>query len=172
MLKTTVTIVTIWKKICPAFGFSRVKHYSWPKGPKRIKESIKNVQRGTQNSKMFLVEALYPRGGGSLIFFAYVDSDPASTVHPKKNIRNFKHPQKIFEILAAQKNIPILCLDLKKDPKLHRNDLQTSPILWWPPKNIHKIFIPPKNIHLKTKKNIEIQNFEPKKWAKPTYVWK
>ena len=45
------------------------------------------------------------------------------------------------------------------------------------PKNIHKIFIPLKNIHflfifLKTPKNIEIQNFEPKKWAEPTYVWK
>ena len=27
-------------------------------------------------------------------------------------------------------------------------------------------------IFLKTQKNIEIQNFEPKKWAEPTYVWK
>ena len=39
-----------------------------------------------------------------------------------------------------------------------------SPILWWPQKNIHKIFIPKKIfIFLKTQKNIEIQNFEPKK---------
>ena len=68
-------------------------------------------------------------GGGTLIFSAYVGSDPASTVHPKKNIRNFKHPKKIFEILATQKNIPILYLDLKKDPKLNRSDPQTSPIL-------------------------------------------
>ena len=38
---------------------------------------------------------------------------------------------------------------------MHRNDPQTGPILWWHPppppkkkkKNIHKIFIPPKNIH-------------------------
>ena len=42
-----------------------------------------------------------------------------------------------------------------------------SPILWWPPKNIHKIFIPPKIfIFLKTPKNIEIQNFEPKKMTR------
>ena len=27
-------------------------------------------------------------------------------------------------------------------------------------------------IFLKTPKNIEIQNFEPKKWTEPTYVWK
>ena len=27
---------------------------------------------------------------------------------------------------------------------MHRNDPQTSPILWWPQKNIHKIFITPK----------------------------
>ena len=68
-------------------------------------------------------------GGGTLIFSAYVGSDPASTIHPQKNIRNFKHPKKIFEILATPKNIPILYLDLKKDPKLHRNDPQTSSIL-------------------------------------------
>ena len=55
-------------------------------------------------------------GGGTLIFSAYVGSDPASTVHPPKNIRNFKHPKKIFEILATPKNIPILYLDLKKRP--------------------------------------------------------
>ena len=54
----------------------------------------------------------------------------------------------MFEILATQKNIPILYIDLKKkDTKLHRNDPQTSPILRWPQKNIHKIYIPPKNIN-------------------------
>ena len=71
---------------------------------------------------------LGPRGV-ALIFSAYVGSDPTSTIHPPKNIRNFKHPKKIFEILATSKNIRILCLDLKKDPKLLRNDPQTSPIL-------------------------------------------
>ena len=36
--------------------------------------------------------------------------------------------------------------------------------MWWPQKNIHKVFIPKKIfIFLKTQKNIEIQNFEPKK---------
>ena len=45
--------------------------------------------------------------GGTLIFTAYVGSDPGSTVHPK-NIRNLKHPKKIFEIFATQKNILIL----------------------------------------------------------------
>ena len=36
------------------------------------------------------------------------------------------------------------------------------PILWWPQKNIHKIFIPRKIlIFLKIQKNIEIQSFEP-----------
>ena len=39
-----------------------------------------------------------------------------------------------------------------------------SPILWWPQKYIHKIFIPQKIfIFLKIPKNIEIQNFEPQK---------
>ena len=31
--------------------------------------------------------------GGTLIFSSYIDSDPASTVHPPpKNIKNFKYP--------------------------------------------------------------------------------
>ena len=39
------------------------------------------------------------------------------------------------------------------------------------PKNIHKIFIP-RNIYFsENPQNIEIQNFEPKKWPEPTYVW-
>ena len=59
--------------------------------------------------------ALAQGGGGTLIFSAYVGSDPASTVHPKI-IRNFKHPNKIFEIFATQKNMPILYIYLKKRP--------------------------------------------------------
>ena len=53
--------------------------------------------------------------GGTLIFSTYAGSEPASTVHPKTN-QEFQAPQKIFEILATQKNIPILYLDLKKRP--------------------------------------------------------
>ena len=46
-----------------------------------------------------------------------------------------------------------------------------SPILWWPPKNIRKIFIPQKIfIFLKPPKNNEIQNFEPKKMTR-AYLW-
>ena len=86
-------------------------------------------------------------GGGRVLYFFHIRTlGPSIYRSPKKNIRNFKHPKKIFEILATPKNIQFLYLDLKKDPKLHRNDPQTSPILWWPQKNIHKILIPPKNI--------------------------
>ena len=45
-----------------------------------------------------------PRGG-TLIFSAYVGSDPASTVHPKK-YQEFQAPKKIFEILATKKKYP------------------------------------------------------------------
>ena len=56
-------------------------------------------------------------GGGTHIFFsAYVGWGPASTSHPIKNIRYFKHPKKIFEILATKKNTPILYFDFKKRP--------------------------------------------------------
>ena len=70
------------------------------------------IQRKTVISNcIYLLHQVYiitRGGGGTLIFSAYVGSDPASTVHPPKNIRNFKHPKKIFEILATPKIIPIL----------------------------------------------------------------
>ena len=44
-----------------------------------------------------------PGGGGTFIFSACVGLDPASTVHPKKiSGISFKHPRKIFEILATK----------------------------------------------------------------------
>ena len=50
---------------------------------------------------------------------------------------------------------------------MHRNDPKYSPILWWPQKNIHKIFIPQKILNfLKTPKNVEIKNFEPQKMVR------
>ena len=52
------------------------------------------------------IEYKNPRGGGgTLIFASYVGSGPASFLR-LKNIRNFKHPKQIFEILATPKNIP------------------------------------------------------------------
>ena len=61
-------------------------------------------------------------GAGTLNFSAYVGSDPASTLHPPKNIRNFKHPKKLFEILETPKIPPFCTLTLRKDLKMHRND--------------------------------------------------
>ena len=88
-------------------------------------------------------------GVGTPIFFHIRRLGPSINCSPPKKYQNFKHPKKIFEILATPKNIPILYLDLKKDPIMHRNDPQTSPIFVMTPKNTcnHKIFIPPKNIH-------------------------
>ena len=58
--------------------------------------------------------AITALGGGGLSFFSsYVGSGPAPTLHPQK-YQEFQAPQKIFEILAAQKIPPILYLDLKK----------------------------------------------------------
>ena len=80
-------------------------------------------------------------------------------------------PQKIFEILATPKISPICTLTLRTDQTFIEMAAETSPVLWWPPKNIHKIFIPPKTfICLKTPKNIEIENFESPKMV-PAYVY-
>ena len=51
--------------------------------------------------------SILKRGGWVLSFFsAYVGLGLVSTVHPKK-IKNFKHPPKLFEMLATPKNIPL-----------------------------------------------------------------
>ena len=60
------------------------------------------------------------RGGvlSSHFFYIFLNgSGPASTVHPPKNIRNFKHPKKKYlKFYQPQKISPILYLDLKKRP--------------------------------------------------------
>ena len=110
-------------------------------------------------------------GGGTLIFSAYVGSDPASTVHPKK-YQKFQAPQKNIWNFSNPPKISQFCtLTLKKDPKLHRNDPQTSPFCDDPKKISTKSSYPKKIfIFLKTPKNIEIQNFEPKKMDR-AYVY-
>ena len=60
--------------------------------------------------------------GGTLNFSTYVGSGPSIYPSPPKNIRNFKHPQKILEILATQKISPFCTMTLRKDPKMHRNN--------------------------------------------------
>ena len=55
-------------------------------------------------------------GGGTLIFSAYIGSDPASTVHPQKKYQEFQAPQKNIWNFSNPKKIPILYLDLKKRP--------------------------------------------------------
>ena len=77
-------------------------------------KDIKHIRRDLH------LDAWVPRGGGGgggySKFFLIRRLGPSIYRSPPKNIRNFKHPKKIFEILATQKNIPILYLDLKKRP--------------------------------------------------------
>ena len=53
-------------------------------------------------------------GGGYSNFFRIRRLGPSIYRSPKKNIRNFKHPKKIFEILATQKISQFCTLTLKK----------------------------------------------------------
>ena len=101
--------------------------------------------------------------GGTLFFSAYVRSDPASTVHPPKNVRNFKHPKKYLKLKQSQKISQFCTLTLKKTLNCIEMTLKLAQFCDdRPPKNIHKILIPQKIfIFLKTPKNMEIQNFEP-----------
>ena len=68
---------------------------------------IKVYRRLLGRPVLKLLSCWSPRGGGgTLIFSAYVGSDPASTLHPKKLSGISSTPNKIFEILASQKSIP------------------------------------------------------------------
>ena len=88
---------------------------------------------------------------------------------------------KIFEILATLKKIfPFCTLTLRKYPKMHEVTPKIAQFCDDPhnyPQNLHILLntlisdprpLPPKKN--KNKKNIEIQNFELPKWAKPTYI--
>ena len=68
------------------------------------------------NTLFDTVNEIKAQGGGYSNFFRIRRLGPSIYRSPQKNIRNFKHPKKIFEIFATQKNIPILYLDLKKRP--------------------------------------------------------
>ena len=101
----------------------------------------------------------HPQGGYSN-FFHIRRLGPSIYCSPPKNIRIFKHPPKISQFCT---------LTLKKDPKTHRNDPQTSQFCDDPKKNIHKNLHTQKNIHFSQNPpppKIEIQNFEPQKMGR------
>ena len=68
---------------------------------------------------------------------------PFLAIFTPKQYQEFQAPQKLFEYLATPKNTPILYIDLKKKTYMQEMTPKCNPILWWPPKNIHKISIPP-----------------------------
>ena len=122
-------------------------------------------------TKNVTVTKLTNAQGGYSNFFCIRRLGPSIYCSPKKNIRNFKHPKKLSEILATQKNIPILYQDLiKKTLKCIEMTLKLAQYCDDPKKISTKSPYPKKIIvFLKTPKNIEIQNFEPQKIA-PAYV--
>ena len=111
--------------------------------------------------------------GGDSYFFCTRRLRPPFTVHPPKKSRISSTPKNIWNFSNPKKISQFCTLTLKKDPKLHRNDPQTSPILWWPPKISTKSSYP-KNIHFSEnpKKVLKFRILNPKKWADPTYMWK
>ena len=71
--------------------------------------------------QLILDEPISPRGG-TLIFSAYVGSDPASTVHPKKISEISSTPKKYVKFLQPKKISRFCIITLRKDPKIHRNN--------------------------------------------------
>ena len=72
--------------------------------------------------KIFMgVKLFIATPGGYSHFFFIRRLGPSIYRSPPNNIRNFKHPKKYLKFWATQILSPILYLDLKKDPKMHRN---------------------------------------------------
>ena len=58
--------------------------------------TLPKLQEDNRKCKIIVTnKAFESQGRGTLLFSLYVGSGPASTVHPKINIRNFKHPKNI-----------------------------------------------------------------------------
>ena len=81
-----------------------------------------------------------------------------------KNIWNFSNPKKYPNSVPWPWKKTLNCIEMTLKLAQFCDDPKKISTKSWYPK---KIFI-----FLKTQKNIEIQNFEPKKWTEPTYVWK
>ena len=62
-------------------------------------------------------------GGGTLIFSAYVGSDPASALHPQKISGISSTPKNIWNFSNPKKYPQFCTLPLRKDLKMHRNYL-------------------------------------------------
>ena len=102
--------------------------------------------------------------GGTLIFSTYVGSGPSIYRSSKTNFRNFKHPKKIFEILATQKISQFCTLTLKKTLKCKEMTLKLAQFCDDPkiyPQNLHI----PKNIHFfwKSQKILKFRILTPPK---------
>ena len=114
----------------------------------KILPSATRVTFGYRQLPMAITQGV----GVHSFFSSYIGSGPATTIHQKKKYQEFQAPKKNIWIFSDPKKYSSFCtLTLRKDPKMHINDRAYSPILWQPPKNIHKIFVPPKIlISLKT----------------------
>ena len=88
ILTVTAGLHTIYKQVSPCFpwflhGPETISNQVWPR----------------------ILCLLHAQGGYSN-FFPIRRLGPSICPSPQKNIRNFKHPKKIFEILTTPKNIP------------------------------------------------------------------
>ena len=112
-------------------------------------------------------------GGGTLIFSAYVGSDPASTVHPKKISGISSTPKKNWNFSNPQKISQFCTLTLKKTLKCIEKTLKLAHFCVDPQKISTKSSYPKKILFfLKTPKNMKFRILNPKKWSEPTYVCK
>ena len=117
---------------------------------------------------------LYHIPGGYSNFFFFIRRLGPSIYYSTRKYQEFQAPQKDIWNFSNPKKYPPFCtLTLRKTIKCIEMTPKYSPILWWPPKNIHKILMPQKIfIFMKTQKIMKLKFWNPKKWPKPTNVRK
>ena len=102
--------------------------------------------------------------GGYSHFFLKRRLWPSIYCLPQKYIRNSRHtPKNIISFSNSQNIFPSCTHDLRKDPNIHRNEPKNSPVLQWPPKNIHKFLIHQKYLYFwKLQKVLKFKFWTPK----------
>ena len=110
--------------------------------------------------------------GGDTLFFCIRRLGPSIYHSPPKHIKNFKHPKKIFEILATQKNIPqSVHWPNEKTLKCIEMTPKYSPFLMTQ-KNIQINFHTPKNIiFFKTPPPPPKKNWNSTTWTQKNDPW-
>ena len=133
------------------------------------------ASRPATNLHDLVVVMRQSQGGGEYSHFLFIRRlgpsiyrSPPPQKKKKKKKKEFQEPPKILENFSkSPKYHPFCTFTLKKTQKCIEVTPKYSLVLWWPPQNTHKIFIPQKMfIFLKTRKKLNVITLNPKNYPR------